>query len=98
MSKPLNLRRPTTPGEMIWEELMLPRKTTLLALSKEIDACPFMLENMIMKGERLTPTIIAKLSTYFSLSPEFFLNLQYKCDLFEIQQQHASLSNDNNKS
>lgn len=75
-------RKPFTPGEILREEFMIPYGLTQGALAKQIDV-PRRRVNEIIKGKRsITPDTALRLARLFDMSPEYWLNLQTKLDLW----------------
>jgi len=79
-------RAPTHPGQMLSEEFLKPMGITQRQLADSIHV-PYQRINEIINGRRgVTPSTALRLSKYFSVSPDFWLNLQLRCDLFFAQQ------------
>lgn len=73
--------RPTHPGEMLVEEFLKPMGITQYRLAKDIGV-PQARISKIVKGERsITPDTALRLSRYFGMSAEFWMNLQAGYDL-----------------
>jgi addiction module HigA family antidote len=78
-----------TPGEILDEEFLKPMAITEYRLAKDISV-PARRINEIVKGQRaITADTALRLGRYFSMSPEFWLNLQSHYDL---EQQQARLA------
>ncbi|HWF20109.1 MAG TPA: HigA family addiction module antitoxin [Verrucomicrobiae bacterium] len=70
-----------TPGEILEEDFIKPMKITQYRLAKDIGVPPRRI-NEIVKGQRaITADTALRLGRYFSMSPEFWLNLQSHHDL-----------------
>ena len=81
---PLN-RQPTHPGEMLREEFLVPMNLTQKQLADSIQV-PYQRINEIVSGKRgVTPSTALRLAKYFGMSPDFWLNLQIKFDLYSAQ-------------
>lgn len=79
-------RQPTHPGEMLLEELLLPMGITQRQLADAIHV-PYQRINEIVNGRRgVTPATALRLSRFFDVSPDFWLNLQLRWDLYHAQQ------------
>ncbi len=79
---PIN-RPPTHPGEMLLEEFLKPLDLSQSELAKLIDV-PFQRVNQIVNRKRaITPDTALRLSKLFGTSPEFWLNGQLECELYE---------------
>lgn len=79
-------RPPTHPGEMLLEEFLLPMRITQRQLADAIHV-PYQRINEIVNGRRgVTPATALRLSRFFDMSPDFWLNLQLRWDLYYAQQ------------
>jgi antitoxin HigA-1 len=78
----LDMKRITThPGEMLKEEFLKPLGMSARALAHEIDVPPQRLTEIIAGRRRLTADTAIRLSRYFGVSAEFWMNLQSNHDL-----------------
>ncbi len=79
-------RQPTHPGEMLLEEFLLPMGITQRQLADAIHV-PYQRINEIIHGRRgITPATALRLARFFEVSPDFWMNLQLRCDLYYAQQ------------
>jgi addiction module HigA family antidote len=79
-------RPPPHPGEMLLEEFLLPLGITQRELADAIYV-PYQRINEIVNGRRgVTPATALRLSRFFDMSPDFWLNLQLRWDLYQAQQ------------
>jgi addiction module HigA family antidote len=75
-------RRPTTPGEILDEEFLVPLRMTQKSLADHI-GCDVKVVNRIVNGRSaVTAEMAIKLGAAFRMSPEFWLNAQMACDLY----------------
>ena len=75
-------RKPTTPGEILREEFLLPLQITQKQLADHIGS-DFKVINRIVNGKaQITPKMAIKLGAAFSTSPDFWLNAQKAVDIF----------------
>ena len=82
-------RAPTHPGEMLSEEFLKPMGITQRQLADSLRV-PYQRINEIVNGRRgVTPSTALRLSKYFGVSPDFWLNLQLRWDLYFAQQVEA---------
>jgi len=82
-------RTPTHPGEILLEEFLNPMGLTQRELAEAIHV-PYQRVNEIINGRRgVTPTTGLRLSKFFGISPDFWLNLQLRWDLYFAQQSEA---------
>ena len=78
-----------TPGEILDEEFLQPMGITPYRLAKDISVPPRRI-NEIVNGQRaITADTALRLGRYFSVSPEFWLNLQSHYDLEQEQERLA---------
>ena len=83
-------RAPTHPGEMLLEEFLKPMGLTQRELADSIHV-PYQRINEIINGRRgVTPSTALRLSKYFRISPDFWMNLQLRWDLYFAQQSEAN--------
>ena len=86
-------RAPTHPGEMLSEEFLKPMGLTQRQLADSIHV-PYQRVNEIVNGRRgVTPSTALRLSKYFGVSPDFWLNLQLRWDLYFAQQAESDQLN-----
>ena len=70
-----------TPGEILDEEFLKPKRITQYRLAKDIGVPPRRI-NEIIKGQRgITADTALRLGRFFGNTPEFWLNLQAHYDL-----------------
>lgn len=75
-------REPTTPGEILREEFLMPLEMTQKNLADHI-GCDVKIINRIVNGRTSVSAEMAlKLGATFRISPEFWLNAQKAVDLF----------------
>lgn len=78
-------REPTHPGTMLVKEFLEPMHITQRELAAAIHV-PYQRINEIANLKRsVTPSTALRLSKFFSNSPDFWLNLQARCDLYKTQ-------------
>jgi len=78
-------REPTHPGEMLLEEFLNPMGLTQRELAEAIHV-PYQRVNEIVNQRRgITPSTALRLAKFFRMSPDFWLNLQLRWDLFQAR-------------
>ncbi len=83
-------RVPTHPGEMLLEEFLKPMDITQRQLSDAIHV-PYQRINEIINGRRgITPSTALRLAGAFRTSPDFWMNLQLRYDLYHVAQKEAN--------
>ncbi len=84
-----NHRPPTHPGEMLLKEFLEPLGLTQKELAERLHV-PYQRVNELVKGKRgMTPSTALRLAKFFGNSPDFWLNLQLRWDLYYVQQSEA---------
>lgn len=82
-------RTPTHPGEMLIEEFLKPMGLTQRGLADAIHV-PYQRINEIINGRRgITPSTALRLSRYFGMTPDFWMNLQLRWDLYFAKESEA---------
>jgi antitoxin HigA-1 len=83
-------RAPTHPGEMLFEEFLKPMGLTQRELADAIKV-PYQRINEIINGRRgMTPSTALRLSIFFNVSAEFWMNLQLRWDLYFTRQSESN--------
>lgn len=83
-------RAPTHPGEMLLEEFLNLMQLTQRELADGIQV-PYQRVNEIINGRRgITASTALRLAKFFDTSPDFWMNLQLRWDLYHAQQQEKS--------
>ena len=78
-------RKPTTPGEILREEYLLPLGMTQKELADHI-GCDVKVINRLVNGRTSVSAEMAlRLGATFRISPEFWLNAQKAVDLFRAE-------------
>ena len=84
-------RQPTHPGEMLREEFLIPMNLTQKDLADAIQV-PYQRINEIVAGKRgVTPSTALRLARFFGMSPDFWMNLQVKFDLFSAEKKEEMI-------
>ena len=79
-------RAPTHPGEMLLEEFLIPMGVTQRQLADAIHV-PYQRINELVNGRRgITPSTALRLAKFFGMSPDFWMNMQLRWDLYHTQQ------------
>jgi addiction module HigA family antidote len=79
-------RPPTHPGEMLLEEFLIPMGITQRELADSIHVPYQRINEIINKRRGITPSTALRLSKYFRMSADFWMNLQLRWDLYYAQQ------------
>ena len=84
-------REPTHPGEMLLEEFLKPMGMTQQELARQIRV-PFQRINELVNRRRgVTPATALRLSRLFGNSPDFWMNLQIRWDLYRAQKTESEI-------
>ena len=84
-------RQPTHPGEMLLKEFLLPMHITQRDLALAIQV-PYQRVNEIVNGRRgITPSTALRLARFFGMTPDFWMNLQLRWDLYNAQQAEQTI-------
>lgn len=79
-------RPPTHPGEMLLEEFLNPMGLTQRELADGIRV-PYQRVNELVNGRRgITPATALRLAKFFGTTPDLWMNLQLRWDLFHAQE------------
>jgi len=82
-------RQPTHPGEMLLEEFLKPLSLTQRQLATGIHV-PYQRVNELVNGRRgITPSTALRLGRYLGTSPEFWISLQQRWDLYHATRSEA---------
>lgn len=84
-------RIPTHPGEMLRLEFLEPMGITQRQLADGI-CVPYQRVNELVNGKRgISASTALRLGKFFGVSPDFWLNLQLRWDLFHAQRLEAEV-------
>jgi len=82
-------RPPTHPGEILLEEFLKPKKMTQVELAAKM-GIPLNRLNELIRGKRgMTADTALRLAKMLKTTPEFWMNLQMACDLYEARRAMA---------
>ena len=81
MAKAATKINPVTPGELLWEEFLVPMEISRYRLAKEIGVPAQRIGDIVMGKRAITADTDLRLSRYFGLSEGFWLRAQAACDL-----------------
>lgn len=83
-------RAPTHPGEMLLKEFLVPMGLTQRALAMAIHV-PYQRINDVVNGRRgITPGTALRLGKFFGMSPDFWMNLQLRWELYSAGQDETT--------
>jgi addiction module HigA family antidote len=84
-------RKPTTPGEILREEFLLPLGMTQRQLAGHLGCDLKVINRIINSRTSVTAEMALKLGAAFRTSPEFWLNAQKAVDLHQAARHLSSL-------
>jgi addiction module HigA family antidote len=83
-------RPPAHPGEILLSEFLEPKGLSQSALAEKLDI-PVQRVNTLINGKRgMSPETALLLAQFFETTPEFWMNLQTKFDLWHAQREMKS--------
>jgi addiction module HigA family antidote len=82
-------RAPIHPGEMLLEEFLKPMELSQRDLADGINV-PYQRVNELINGRRgITPSTALRLSKFFGMTPDFWMNMQQRWDLYHARANEA---------
>ena len=83
-------REPTHPGDMLLEEFLNPMGLTQRELADGIHV-PYRRVNELINGRRgVTPHTALRLAKFFGTTPDVWMNLQLRWDLYHAQREESA--------
>jgi antitoxin HigA-1 len=82
-------RAPTHPGEMLLEEFLKPMGLRQRDLAQGIFVPCQRVNELVKRRRGVTPSTALQLAKYFGTSPDFWMHLQLRWDLYQTQQAEA---------
>ena len=84
------IRKPTHPGTIIKEDYLLPLKLSITTFSALLGVSRKTLSKIVNNKSSVSPNMALRLSRAFDTSPNLWLNLQKKYDLWEAENESNS--------
>ncbi len=78
------LRAPTTPGEILKEEFLIPVETTQGELAAHLGSDVKVINRIVNGRVGVSAEVALKLAAALNTSPEFWLNAQKAVDLYKV--------------
>ncbi|HEX4383188.1 MAG TPA: HigA family addiction module antitoxin [Myxococcales bacterium] len=75
-------RAPTHPGEILLEEFLLPKRMTQASLAAKLGLPIQRINTIVNKKRGITPETALLFAKIFETTPEFWMHLQMKHDLW----------------
>lgn len=83
-------RQPTHPGEMLAEEFLLPMGISQRKLAKGINVSYRRVNEIVNQHRGISPSMALRLARFFQTSGAFWMSLQQRWDLYQVQKAEAS--------
>ena len=80
------MREPTHPGVMLRDEFLRPLGISQRDLADGIRVPYQRINELVNRRRGITPSTALRLARYFGNTPEFWLSLQQRWDLFQVLQ------------
>lgn len=84
-------RKPTTPGEILIEEFLLPLEISQKELAEHLGCDYKVINRIINEHTGVTPEMATKLAAAFDTTPDFWLNAQMAIDLWNVRRQKIKI-------
>lgn len=84
-------RKPTSPGEILKEEFLIPMGLTQKQLADHLGCDVKVINRLVNERSSLTVPLAFKLAAAFKTTPEFWLNAQRAVDLYTTEREVAPL-------
>jgi len=78
-------RKPTSPGEILYEEFLIPLEMTQKELAEYLNCDYKVINRIINEKATVTPEMAMKLGAAFNTTPTFWLNAQMELDLWKLR-------------
>lgn len=77
-------RKPTTPGEILYEEFLVPLELTQRALADHLGCDDKVINRIVNDQINVTSEMAVRLSLAFDTTPDFWLNALMAFDLWKL--------------
>lgn len=78
-------RKPTSPGEILFEEFLVPLEITQKELADHLQCDYKVINRIINEKANVSPEMAVKLAAAFNTTPSFWLNAQMAIDLWKLR-------------
>ncbi len=79
-------RKPTHPGVLLKEEILIPLDLTVTKAAKDLGVSRKALSEFLNEKSSLSPTMAVRIAKATKTTPESWLNMQTKLDLWKAEQ------------
>jgi len=84
-------RQPTHPGEMLLKEFLEPMGISEKELAEKVHLSDQLIHQLVNEKTNISASIALRLAKFFGVSPDFWLNLQLRWDLYHAQKVEADV-------
>ncbi|MBI5273721.1 MAG: HigA family addiction module antidote protein [Chlamydiales bacterium] len=84
-------RKPTSPGEILFEEFLVPLRLTQKELASYLSCDHKVINRIINEKASITPEMAIKFAAAFDTTPTFWLNAQMALDLWKLRTQKPKI-------
>lgn len=91
MEKKLRTRKPTTVGEMLSEEFLIPLGLTQKKFADHLGHDVKTINRLVNNKTSLTPLLAFKIASALGTTPEFWMSLQMANELWELENSNIKL-------
>jgi len=82
----MNTRKPTHPGEVLFEDVIKELNISITEAAKNLGVSRKTLSELINGKSSLTPEMAVRIAKSTNTSPESWINMQIKLDLWKVNQ------------
>jgi len=82
----MNTRKPTHPGEVLYEDVIKELNISITEAAKNLGVSRKTLSELINGKSNLTPEMAVRIAKSTNTSPESWINMQIKLDLWNVKQ------------
>ncbi len=79
------IRKPTHPGKIIKEDYLLPLAMSIKDMAETLGVSRKTLSKIVNEKGSITPEMALRLSRAFDTTPDLWMNLQNKYDLWKVK-------------
>ncbi|EPZ52201.1 addiction module antidote protein HigA [Bacteriovorax sp. BAL6_X] len=91
MKKRTRTRKPTSVGEILSEEFLIPLELTQKAFAEHLGLDVKTINRLVNGKTSVTPPLALKMASALGTTPEFWMNLQVANDLWELKNMKINL-------
>lgn len=84
-------RKPTSPGEILIEEFLIPLKMSQRELAEHLKCDDKVINRIVNEQTRVTPEMAMKFAAAFNTTPDFWLNAQMAMDLWVLRSEKPKI-------